>query len=98
MAEAPELAASEFAHILTDLHDVCKRLALLQETVDELRRAHATTQDAVGRIEAEMNALAPAARRAAAMLDTPVTSYLSAKRAAAPDPGPRARRRGRGKG
>jgi hypothetical protein len=76
--------AAEYAHILADLH--------------EQRAAIAGLCAAVARIEQTVGELAPAARRAAAMLDTPVTAYLAARRESAngerlaSTPGPRPRR------
>jgi ABC-type transporter Mla subunit MlaD len=67
------------AHILADLHDQ--------------RRALAELCAAVSRIEQLLAELAPAARRAAAMLDNPVQSYMAARRAAAADADPAPRRR-----
>lgn len=54
----------------------------IQEDLHELRGQVAELAAAVARIGQVLDELAPAARRAAAMFDSPVTAYLAARKEA----------------
>jgi hypothetical protein len=90
MAETAEQPAADYsadyAHILTDLHALTREVAGLRAELSGMR--------------ADVDELLPAARRAAAMLDTPVTAYLAARREASSNGGDQraGTRAGRGRG
>jgi hypothetical protein len=76
VTQTPQILPAEAAgyeHILADLHEHGRALA-------EILAAVAGVRAEVVAMRADVDQLLPAARRAAAMLDTPVTRFLAARK------------------
>jgi hypothetical protein len=98
MTEAAERISEDAdtmaAHILADLHELRGALAEMMIVLSVVDQRTADLAPLVS----DLAPLIPAARRAAAILDSPVTSYLTRKEGA-PDGRPAdAARTGRGRG
>lgn len=83
MAEVSEDRAADYAHILTDLHQQAKETAALRAELGGAMILLNAMYGQLSDMRAAVDELLPAARRAAAMLDTPVTAYLAARKEAA---------------